>query len=123
MLALIVVLIILSTLILTQMGSDIFRKLNHIIKEIKIIRMSQEEFDNQIAEANQKLDGLGEAIAAERQQIADFIASQPAAVDTSALTGVLARLGGISETVSGIFTPPSTGEGSGDEDDTSGTEG
>ena len=69
---------------------------------------SQAEFDAQVQAANDKLDALGTAIQAESDQIAAFIASQPAGVDTSALDGVVTRLGAAADSVSGIFTPPET---------------
>src|SRR4051812_25051805 len=79
------------------------------IKEL--IEMSQEKFDEQVAAINGKLDGIGatlqsnaetlnrasQDLAAERQQISDFIAAHPE-TDTSALSGVLSRLSSIGST-------------------------
>lgn len=70
------------------------------------IMANQADFDAQIQAANDKLDAIGTAISDEAKQIADFIANQPASVDTSALQGVVDRLGTVSDSVSGIFTPP-----------------
>jgi len=85
---------------------------------------AQDDFNAQIQAANDKLDAIGTdvtntqaAITAEAQQVADFIASQPAGVDTSALQGVVDRLGaaadslgGTADAVGGIFTPPTPPE-------------
>jgi septal ring factor EnvC (AmiA/AmiB activator) len=81
--------------------------LKSINRRLKRIMKSQEEFDRQVAEINAKLDQVGEQIAAESQQIRDFIAQNPS-VDTSALDGVVARLDSLN--VSGIFEPPTAEE-------------
>lgn len=72
--------------------------------------MSQENFDLQVQVANEKLDDIAtglttaqEAIAAEGEQIRQFIEDNPA-VNTSALDGVVARLSSASETVATLAT-------------------
>jgi hypothetical protein len=69
---------------------------------------TQAEFDAQIQAANEKLDALGVAIQAEADQVAAAIAALPAGVDTSALDGVVTRLGAAADSVVNIFTPPDT---------------
>jgi septal ring factor EnvC (AmiA/AmiB activator) len=102
-----------------EFGS-IKRQLNKINRRLDQIMATQEEFDAQIAAANASLDSISTdltnisaAITAEAQQISDFIASLPAGTDTSALDGVVTRLGttadslsGTADAVGGIFTPP-----------------
>lgn len=68
--------------------------------------MNQDEFNAQIAKATEDLDAIAAAVTAETKEIADFIASLPASVDTSALDGVVTRLGGVAQSVSDVFTPP-----------------
>ncbi len=99
---------------------EVHRSLHQIQEKLDLIMATQEEFDAQIAAANASLDAIatdvtniGAAVTAEAQQIADFIASQPAGVDTSALAptvdklnAVAASLAGTADAVSGIFTPP-----------------
>jgi len=85
---------------------NVERELRDINRRLRIIMATQEEFNTQIAAANSKLDDLATAIQAEADQIAAFIASQPAGVDTSALNGVIDRLSAASTAVSGIFEPP-----------------
>lgn len=77
---------------------------------------TQQHFDEQIANANTKLDAISTAITDEATQIRDFIAQHAASeIDTSALDGVVARLESMSSDVSNIFeetpetpeTPPS----------------
>lgn len=75
-----------------------------IIRRLNLIMSKQEDFDAQIQAANEKLDGIGSAVAAEAAQVAEFIAANPA-VDTSGLAGVVERLGGVGASVSGIFEP------------------
>jgi len=103
---------------------DQSRKLNKIQRSLDKIMSAQDDFNAQIQAANDKLDAIGTdvtntqaAITAEAQQVADFIASQPAGVDTSALQGVVDRLGaaadslgGTADAVGGIFTPPTPPE-------------
>lgn len=67
--------------------------------------MTQEQFDQQIAAINTKLDDIGTAITAEATQIQAFINANPT-LDTSALTAVADRLTGIDTSVGEIFTPP-----------------
>lgn len=85
---------------------NVERQLIHINRRLRIIMSNQAELDTQVATANAKLDDLATAIQAEADQVAAFIASQPAGVDTSALNGVIDRLSAASTAVSGIFTPP-----------------
>jgi ABC-type transporter Mla subunit MlaD len=80
-------------------------KLDKIIRNTSKIMATQQEFDLQITAANEKLDALGTAVADEAAQLKAFLDSLPAGVDTSALDGVIERLGGIAESVGGIFTP------------------
>jgi ABC-type transporter Mla subunit MlaD len=91
-----------------------------IKEKLKAIMATQEEFNAQIAAANEKLDAIGTdvtnigtSITAETQQILDFLATLPAGIDTSAMDGVVTRLGaaadslsGTADSISGIFTPP-----------------
>ncbi len=66
---------------------------------------NQADFDEKINQANASLDTISEQIKAESEQIATFIAENPG-VNTSALDGVVARLGSVAESVGTIFTPP-----------------
>lgn len=75
------------------------------IFKIRRLQMSQADFDAKIDAANEALDAIAEAIEAEADQIADFIAALPEAVDTSALDGVVARLNGVAASVSAVFEP------------------
>ena len=76
-------------------------------KGVKIIIMNQEEFDEQIRQANVALqETIPAAIAAETAQIIAFIEGLPPEIDTSALTGVVANLNTVSTQVSGVFEPP-----------------
>jgi hypothetical protein len=75
----------------------------------RLIQMSQEEFDQKIGQIHERFDGVTAAIAAEGQQIREFIAANPS-VDTSALQGVLDRFEGLDTSVSDIFTPPAAPE-------------
>lgn len=68
--------------------------------------MSQEQFDQQASRLQAGIDGAVAAIAAEGQQIRDFIASLPPEVDTSALDGIAERLEGVGTHIGEIFTPP-----------------
>lgn len=84
---------------------SVTRRLNEIQESLEIIMASQEEFDVKINAANAALDGIATAVAAEAQQIADFIAANPT-VDTSALDGVVTRLEGVGESIGSVFEPP-----------------
>ena len=86
--------------------SNFGHELKKIQEKLNKIMATQAELDAQVQAANDKLDALGTAIQAEADQIAAFIASQPAGLDTSALDGVVARLGAAADSVSSIFTPP-----------------
>ncbi len=88
--------------------TKIQRDIDKIKENQKIIMSNQAEFDAQIQAANDKLDALGTAVQAEADQVKAFIDSQPAGVDTSALDGVVARLGAAADSVNNIFTPPAT---------------
>jgi len=90
--------------------TGIERQLRMINRRLDKIMSNQAEFDAQITAANEKLDALGTAVQAEADQVAAFIASQPAGVDTSALDGVVARLGAAADSVGNIFTPPAPPE-------------
>ena len=114
-----IALVILGMIVGAVLTFIIFQ-LTEINRRLTQIMASQEEFDAQIAAANTSLDAIATditaisaAVTAEAQQIADFIASLPPNVDTSALTGVVDRLGvaagGLADTstaIAGIFTPP-----------------
>lgn len=69
---------------------------------------TQESFDAQIQRANAALQNIGTQIAAEGQEIRDFIAQNPS-IDTSALEGVVANLETVGASVEGIFTAPESG--------------
>lgn len=84
---------------------SVTRQLNEIQESLEIIMASQEEFDAKINAANTALDGIATAVAAEAQQIADFIAANPT-VDTSALDGVVTRLESVGTSVGLVFEPP-----------------
>lgn len=75
------------------------------LRRLEIIMGRQEDFDTQITAANTALDAIAAAVAAEAQQIADFIAANPA-VDTSALSGVVTRLEAADEAIGSVFTAP-----------------
>lgn len=81
-------------------------QLARILEKLRIIIMNQEEFDNEIAKANQSLDDIAVSITNETQEIKDFIASLPPNVDTSTLDGVVTRLGSVSAAISEVFTAP-----------------
>lgn len=70
------------------------------------IMANQADFDTKITRANTALDEIATAVAAEAQQISDFIAANPS-VDTSALDGVVERLEGVNESIAGVFEPAS----------------
>lgn len=72
--------------------------------------MTQEEFNTQVAALTTATDNLTAAITAETAQIQEFI-NDHQDIDTSALEGVTARLNAASDSISGIFTPPTTDEG------------
>ncbi len=83
--------------------------LKDIKRSLQNIMSAQTDFDAKITKANEALDAIGTAIAAEAQQIADFIAANPS-VNTSALDGVVSRLESVDESVNTVFdanpTPP-----------------
>lgn len=81
-------------------------QLANILKKLEIIIMNQEEFNQEIAKANQSLDDIAVSITNETQEIKDFIASLPPNVDTSALDGVVTRLGSVSAAIGEVFTAP-----------------
>jgi len=83
---------------------SIFNQLRQLNRRTKIIMKTQEEFDAQIAAMKESLDAIPAAIEAEGQQIRDFIAANPG-LDTSALDGVVERLGGVAESIGTVFTP------------------
>lgn len=85
------------------------QKLNLILRRLNTIMSTQEEFDTKINEANTALDTISNQIAAEAEQIAQFIRDNPG-VNTSALDGVVARLNTTAESVGTIFTPPAEEE-------------
>jgi len=94
-----------SYLILVILTIIVFQ--NYKMKgDLIYIMATQEEFDAKITAANEALDAIGVAVTAEAKQVADFIAAQPKSVDTSALDGVVTRLGGVAASVSDVFTPP-----------------
>ncbi len=64
--------------------------------------MSQEKIDQLTAAVEEAKTTIVEKIAAESQQVQDFIASHPD-LDTSALESAVAGLGSLSDSVSGIF--------------------
>ncbi len=97
----------LITMILLLIGAIVIIFQNKNLKElIKIVMENQAEFDAKITAANEALDAIGAAITAEAAQVSEFIAGLPASVDTSALDGVVSRLGGVAASVSDVFTPP-----------------
>lgn len=81
---------------------------------------NQEQLEALVATAQGSLDtittelvSISEAITAESQQIADFIANSPDSLDTTTLEGFVSnlnaaatRIGTVKESVEGIFTPP-----------------
>ncbi len=97
-------------LILTAIGvillAVILIHAQEVKEDLNIIMGLQEDFDAKINAANAALDGIAAAVTAEAQQVADFIAGLPPEVDTSALDGVVTRLGGVADSVSGVFEPP-----------------
>lgn len=66
---------------------------------------TQAEFDAEILRATTDLDTIATKITDEATEIQTFIDGHPN-VDTSALAGVVNRLGTVGDAVSGIFTPP-----------------
>lgn len=92
-------------------------------RRLKIIMSNQAEFDAQIQRANAALDDIALAVAAEAQQVADFIAAHPS-VNTSALEGVVARLTSAKDSIGTVFEPPASEDNGGGTGDTgsSGTE-
>jgi hypothetical protein len=83
--------------------------LDEIKEKLDTIMANQEDFDAQIARANAGIEAAVAAIAAEGQQIRDYIDANPS-VDTSALEGVATRLETLSASVGGIFEPAPTEE-------------
>jgi hypothetical protein len=79
--------------------------IGYVIYQLEIIIMTQAEFDAQITRANEAIAAVGAAVAAEAQQIRDYIDANPS-VDTTALTGVVDTLEGLATSVGDIFTPP-----------------
>lgn len=97
--------IVLATLaaLTLRRQSRILKNQEEIARRLNRIMANQEEFDAQVAALNTKLDGISTQIAAEAQQIRDFITANPG-IDTSALDGVATRLDGLN--IGGIFEPP-----------------
>lgn len=76
-------------------------------KELETMSEKQDEFDAKITAANTALDAIGEAVAAEAKQVADFIATNPQ-IDTSALDGVVTRLEAVDDSINTVFEPAPT---------------
>ena len=98
-------LVLIFTLVFLTVLISIFSNLNHIRKETKKIMSTQAEFNAKIEAVNAAITSLGSSIAAEGQQVRDFIAALPPEVDTSALDGVAERLTGLADGVAAIFVP------------------
>lgn len=92
---------------------------NEIREKLEQIIMTQEEFNVKIEAINTQVTAIGTTldtvasdVAAEKQQVADFIAAHPD-LDTSALDAVVTNLGAIKDRVAstatdvtGIFPDP-----------------
>lgn len=101
---------------------SIFSNLNQLRKETKTIMGNQADFDAKIASADTKLDSLSEQIAAEGQQVRDFIAANPS-VDTSALDSVVSRLDDLGGGIGSIFEPAADEPDEPADNDTGGDDG
>lgn len=102
--AIFIFLMMLFAIIIVTQQIQIKKDLKIIKGDTEYIMGLQEDFDAKIDAANAALDSIAEAITAEAQQIADFIAHNPN-VNTAALDGVVARLGNVSASVGTIFEP------------------
>lgn len=122
MLISILILILLGLLLNTVIGVVFGFELYFIYQEQKRMSEKQDQFDQKISAANEKLDAIStdlakvpEAISSEADEIKRFIEENEDEVDTSALDGVVERLNNLSESTStlatnigGIFTAPET---------------
>lgn len=118
----ILILILVLAALLVLFG--LTRNVRTINRRVKKVMSNQAEFDRDLQEAKDEIVNVGNAILAETQQIANWIAQQPGSVDTSGIRGVTASLKALGLKVKEIFEPAVEGSGSeGSGGEGSGTEG